>query len=84
MIYGYCVADATCTFGSGFTARSTFNNNLIEDKIASTAGTYSATGTANNGWTMQLVALKTSFIHRHHSAICADRSFGHRSVGLAD
>jgi chitodextrinase len=58
VIYGYCVADATCTFGSGFTARSTLNNNLIEDKIASTAGTYSATGTANNGWTMQLVAFK--------------------------
>ena len=58
VIYGYCVADATCTFGSGFTARSTFNNNLIEDEIAATAGTYSATATANNGWTMQMVALK--------------------------
>jgi len=58
VIYGYCVADATCTFGSGFTARSTFNNNLIEDKPAATAGTYSATATANNGWTMQMVALR--------------------------
>jgi uncharacterized protein (TIGR03437 family) len=58
LIYGYCVGDSTCTVGSGFTARSTLKNNLIEDKIAGNPGTYSATGTANNGWTMRVVALK--------------------------
>ena len=58
VIYGYCVGDWACTAGSGFTARSTFNNNLIESKIAGNSGTYAATGTATNGWTMQMVALK--------------------------
>jgi hypothetical protein len=58
VIFGYCVADWTCTAGSGFAARSTFNKNLIEDKLAGAAGTYVATGSATNGWTMQLVALK--------------------------
>jgi hypothetical protein len=58
MLYGYCVADYACTAGSGFTARSTYNDNLTEDMIAGAPGSYAATGTANNGWTMQLVALK--------------------------
>ena len=58
VIYGYCVGDWTCTVGSGFTARSTFNSNLIEDKIAGNPGSYAAIGSATNGWTMQLVALK--------------------------
>jgi hypothetical protein len=58
VIYGYCVGDSTCTVGSAFAARSTFNNNLIEDMTAGNPGSYAATGTANNGWTMQMVALK--------------------------
>jgi sugar lactone lactonase YvrE len=58
MIYGYCVGDWTCTAGSGSAARSTFNGNLIEDMTAVTAGSYAATGSANDGWTMQMVALK--------------------------
>ena len=58
ILYGYCVADWTCNAGSGFTARSTLNNNLIEDGAAGNTGTYAAMGFANNGWTMQLVALK--------------------------
>jgi len=58
VIYGYCVADYACLTGSGFAARSTFNNNLIEDVTAGNPGTYAATASANNGWTMQLVALK--------------------------
>ena len=58
MIYGHCIGDWACTVGSGFTARSTFNNNLIEDRIAGNPGSYAATGTANNGWSMQVVALK--------------------------
>jgi len=58
LIFGYCVGDWVCTAGSGFTARSTFNNNLIEDKLAGSAGSYAATGSATNGWTMQMVAIK--------------------------
>ena len=58
VIYGYCVGDYACTAGSGFATRSNFNSNLIEDRLAGTAGTYAATGSANNGWSMQMVALK--------------------------
>ena len=58
VIYSFCLADSACTVGSGFTARSTFNNNLIEDKTATTPGSYAATGSATRGWSMQLVALK--------------------------
>jgi hypothetical protein len=58
IIYGYCLGDWACTVGSGFTARSTLNGNLIEDETAGSAGSYAATGSANNGWTMQMVALK--------------------------
>jgi hypothetical protein len=58
VIYGYCVGDWVCTAGSGFTTRSNFHSNLIEDELAGSAGTYAATGTANNGWTMQMVAIK--------------------------
>ncbi len=58
VIYGYCVADFACTAGSGFAARSTFDHNLIEDMTAGNPGNYAATGSATNGWTMQLVALK--------------------------
>ena len=58
IIYGYCVGDTACSVGSGFTARSTYDQNLIEDETAGSPGSYAATGTANNGWTMQTVALK--------------------------
>ena len=58
LIYGYCVGDGSCTAGSGFAARSTFDGNLIEDATAGNPGTYAATGTATSGWTMQMVALK--------------------------
>ena len=58
IIYGFCSADWACRVGSGFTARSTLDDNLVEDKVAGSAGRYAATGSANNGWTMQMVALK--------------------------
>jgi hypothetical protein len=57
LIYGYCVGDGSCTAGSGFAARSTFDVNLIEDATAGNPGTYAATGTATSGWAMQMVAL---------------------------
>ena len=58
VIYGYCVGDTACTVGSGFTARSTFDENLIEDQTAGNAGSYAATASAGSGWTMHMVALK--------------------------
>ena len=58
IIYGFCIGDGVCTVGSGFTARSTLDGNLIEDETAGTAGSYAATGSATSGWTMQMVALK--------------------------
>jgi len=62
IIYGYCVGDGVCSLGSGFTARSTLDANLMEDKTAGSAGSYAATGSATNGWTMQLVALKPASV----------------------
>ena len=58
LIFGYCVSDNSCTVGSGFTARSTFNVNLLEDETAGSSGSYAATATANSTWAMQMVALK--------------------------
>jgi PKD repeat protein len=58
VIFGYCVGDWTCSAGSGFAARSTFNGNLVEDMLAGNPGSYAAKGSANNGWSMQMVALK--------------------------
>ncbi|MEO7142930.1 MAG: Ig domain-containing protein [Bryobacteraceae bacterium] len=58
VIYSYCVGDGACTAGSGFAVRSTFDLNFIEDMTASGPGSYAATGSADDGWTMQMVALK--------------------------
>ena len=58
LIYGFCVGDDTCSVGSGFAVRSTMKNNLVEDMIAGAPGPYSATGSANRGWTMQMAALR--------------------------
>lgn len=60
IIYGFCEGDGSCTVGSGFTARSTFNANLIEDMTAGNPGTYAATGSASDGWAMHMVALKAA------------------------
>ena len=58
VIFGYCVADWSCTAGSGFNTRSTFNDNLIEDMTAAGPGAYTATANATNGWSMHMVAIK--------------------------
>ena len=58
IIYGFCIGDWACTAGSGFTARSTLNADLVEDMTSGSPGQYAATGTANNGWAMQMVALR--------------------------
>jgi hypothetical protein len=58
VIYGYCVGDSLCKAGAGSAARSTFHGNLIEDKTAGNPGSYAAIGSADHGWSMQMVALK--------------------------
>ena len=76
VIYGYCVravTKATCTFGSGFTARSTFNKNLIEDKIASTAGIFCRHGQLQTmAERRKLVAFKLLHLTLYHAAFWAD------------
>ena len=57
LIYGYCIS-GTCKVGSGFTVLSRLDSNLLEEETAGSPGPYAATGTANGGWTMQMVALK--------------------------
>jgi hypothetical protein len=57
-IYGFCFGDWSCLVGSGFTVRSNLNNNLVEDMTATTIGSYAATASANNGWSMRMVALR--------------------------
>ena len=58
LVLGFCIGDNSCTAGSGFTARSTFHSNLVEDRIAATAGSYAATGSSSGGWAMIMAAFK--------------------------
>ncbi len=58
MVYGFCWGDASCSVGSGFNARSTYDSNLIEDRIQPSPGSFAATATATGGWTMQGVLLR--------------------------
>jgi hypothetical protein len=57
-LYGFCIGDLACGAGLGFTTRSSFHGNLVEDMPAAAAGVYAATASADAGWTMQLVALR--------------------------
>jgi RHS repeat-associated protein len=61
LVYGFAIADSgTLTAGSGFTARSTLNGNLVEDKTVSSAQSTSATATnsISSNWFMQMVAFR--------------------------
>ncbi len=45
--------------GAGYTSRSTFAGNIVEDRTVTATGAYTATATQNgNGWVMQLVAFR--------------------------
>jgi hypothetical protein len=90
IIYGYCLSEWTCTAGSGFTARSTLDSNVIEDKVAGSVGSYAATGTdtstrqANSGWTMQMLALKPASASAPGVSLSSSSlSFGSESVGAS-
>ncbi|HVM42848.1 MAG TPA: Ig-like domain-containing protein [Gemmatimonadales bacterium] len=58
VLTAFCVGDNSCRVGSGFTARSTFNSNLVEDRAAGAAGSYAATATASSGWAIIMAALR--------------------------
>src|SRR6266446_1519389 len=52
LLFGFCISDSSCSRGSGFTARSTYESNLGEDKIVSAPGPNAATATATAPWTI--------------------------------
>jgi len=58
VIVGLCIGDNSCTAGSGFTARSTYHSNLLEDRVLATAGSTAATGTASSGWAVIMAAFR--------------------------
>jgi hypothetical protein len=61
LIFGHSVMNQVTAPGSGFTARSTLNGDLTEDKIVSAIGTYDATASNLSGsWSMQLAAFRAS------------------------
>jgi glucose/arabinose dehydrogenase/uncharacterized protein YjdB len=57
-LVAFCVSNGTCSTGSGYTARSTHSGNLLEDRVAATPGSYTATATSNSGWAMILAAFR--------------------------
>ncbi|HZF16033.1 MAG TPA: fibronectin type III domain-containing protein, partial [Steroidobacteraceae bacterium] len=63
LVGGNYVATFTDTPGSGYTSRVITNDgNMLEDRVATTAGSYSATTAQGNGWwIMQLVAFRAGF-----------------------
>jgi len=57
------VQSATTSAGTGFTARmiTSPNGSILEDRIVTTAGSYSATApTSGGGWVMQIVAFRSA------------------------
>ena len=54
-------ADTVTTAGTGFTTRLTGFENLTEDRVATTTGSYAGTATQNaTAWAMQLVAFRAA------------------------
>ena len=62
LLFGAGASANTITkVGTGFTARLKDFGNLTEDRVATTAGSYSATATQNgSAWVMQLVAFRVT------------------------
>ena len=58
VLVAFCVGDTSCNAGSGFAARSTFHNNLLEDATIGAPGSYAATATAGAGWAMVAAAFR--------------------------
>lgn len=64
LVYGASIgASGTLSTGAGFTNRSTANSNIIEDRKAVTAGSYSANFTSASGnWVAQMATFRTTNI----------------------
>jgi hypothetical protein len=64
LVYGASIgASGTLTTGAGFTNRSTANSNIIEDKNAASAGSYSAGFTSASGnWIAQMATFRSTNI----------------------
>ncbi len=62
LLFGAGASASTITkAGTGFTARLRDFDNLTEDRVATTAGSYSATATqSGSAWVMQLVAFRVT------------------------
>ncbi|HXJ06002.1 MAG TPA: fibronectin type III domain-containing protein [Candidatus Acidoferrum sp.] len=61
LVFGFSIADSVgINPGPGFTAESTFQGNLVEDRSVTTPGSYAATGTATgvSNWFMQMATFK--------------------------
>ncbi|HYR87936.1 MAG TPA: LamG-like jellyroll fold domain-containing protein [Terriglobia bacterium] len=56
LLFGFCISDSSCSKGSGFTARSTYESNLGEDEIVSAPGPNAATATSTAPWIMHAAA----------------------------
>jgi hypothetical protein len=83
LIYGYCVGQSNCTAGSGFTALTTLDRNLVEQEIAGSPGSYAATGNAGSGWAMQMVALKPASASGGSAPIITSGTSANGTVGNA-
>jgi hypothetical protein len=81
VIYGFSVGDGASTVGSSFTARSTMNGNLVEDKITGFTGPHDATAIANSGWTMQMVSLKPASTNPVANLSATSLNFAGQAVG---
>jgi len=57
-LVAYCVGDTYCHPGSGFTARSTLHDNLLEDRKLGAAGSSAATASAGSGWAIVAAAFR--------------------------
>jgi hypothetical protein len=64
LIYGVSIgASGNLTFGGTFTARSTANANIVEDKITAATGSYSATFTSAGGnWVAEMATFRSNSI----------------------
>ncbi|MGH7330585.1 MAG: hypothetical protein ACREJX_19725, partial [Polyangiaceae bacterium] len=48
-LFAYAGSSEAATAGTGFTPRSSFNDNVSEDRIAGPPGAYQATATLSSG-----------------------------------
>jgi hypothetical protein len=58
LLFGYASFQATGASGTGYTLRSGFDNNVTEDMVAASAGSYQGLATMTNGggWTIAVAA----------------------------